>query len=779
MKTYNYFLRILTLIIAFNFQLSIFNCQAQAPQAIPYQAVARDVNGNLIANQNISLRFSLVDQYIIPTTYYQETHSVTTNALGLFTANFGQGAVTIGTFSSIYWGGGFVKYLKVEMDVTGGNSYVDMGSSPLLSVPYSLYSVKSGNGLIDGASFGSTMYWNGGVWDNNTNLYNDGINIGVGTAAPSTKLEVAGTTTTSDLRIINGASSGHILQSDANGNGSWVNPASIIGPEIDPKVGSVMTNKIARWNGVALVDGSVFDNGNVGIGTITPSSKLDVAGTTTTANFKMTSGASENYILQSDATGNASWVNPASVSGAETDPEVSSAATNAVPKWNGAALTDGSIYDNGKVGIGTSVPEFKLSLDNDGGILAKGTFGSGATLTISGIGSRLIWYPKKAAFRAGYSSGNGWDDDRIGDYSFAAGSATRADGSYSTALGNQTWAEGNNSTAMGMYSWAREDYSTAMGFYAHAFGQYSTAIGKETVANGNSSVALGYQTIAGANYSFASGYQSEASGNNSTAMGLASTAEGEASTALGFSTTATGNFSTAMGVYSDASGTHSIAIGDQATASGFSSTAMGYATTASGDNSTALGSHVSTNGREGAFIIGDYSTFDDMYSLNDNGFKTRFAGGYALYSNAATTSGVFLAPGSSSWTTVSDRNKKENFTSINNEDILAKIGAMTLTNWNYKAQAKDIRHIGPMAQDFYAAFHLDGESDTTINTIDIDGINMAAIQALKVRTDELKKAVDKISELTTALANLEQRVNALAKQEEVHAASASIASEIK
>jgi hypothetical protein len=83
--------------------------------------------------------------------------------------------------------------------------------------------------------------------------------------------------------------------------------------------------------------------------------------------------------------------------------------------WSGTALgtagsaggwTDGgaNVYtttSTDKVGIGTSTPEFKLSLDDDGGIMAKGEVYSGATLSVLGTGTRLIWYPRKAAFRAG------------------------------------------------------------------------------------------------------------------------------------------------------------------------------------------------------------------------------------------------------------------------------------------------------------------------------------------------------------------------------------------
>nr|NQU92447.1 hypothetical protein [Bacteroidota bacterium] len=83
------------------------------------------------------------------------------------------------------------------------------------------------------------------------------------------------------------------------------------------------------------------------------------------------------------------------------------------------------------MGIRTSTPEFKLTLDNDGGILAKGTYGSGATLTSTGMGSKMIWYPRKAAFRAGWQLGSEWNDAMIGNYSIALGATTEASGDYS------------------------------------------------------------------------------------------------------------------------------------------------------------------------------------------------------------------------------------------------------------------------------------------------------------------------------------------------------------
>src|SRR5205823_7339699 len=77
--------------------------------------------------------------------------------------------------------------------------------------------------------------------------------------------------------------------------------------------------------------------------------------------------------------------------------------------WTASA---NDIFNNnsGNVGIGTTTPEFRLSIDNDGGIISKGTFGSGNAIATGGAGGRMIWYPKKGAFRAGVVNGTQWDD---------------------------------------------------------------------------------------------------------------------------------------------------------------------------------------------------------------------------------------------------------------------------------------------------------------------------------------------------------------------------------
>jgi hypothetical protein len=111
-------------------------------------------------------------------------------------------------------------------------------------------------------------------------------------------------------------------------------------------------------------------------------------------------------------------------------------------------------------------------------------------------------------------------------------------------------------------------------------------------------------------------------------------------------------------------------------------------------------------------------------------------GGTTFYSNEGQTSGVSLAAGGGAWANLSDRNAKENFTAVNAQEILRRVALLSLTSWNYKSQEKTIRHIGPMAQDFYAAFSM-GEDDHHITTVDADGVALAAIQGLNEKIQDL------------------------------------------
>jgi hypothetical protein len=190
---------------------------------------------------------------------------------------------------------------------------------------------------------------------------------------------------------------------------------------------------------------TVLKSGNVGIGVATPGQKLEVNGKTLTSQLQVGTSTTTGYVLTADASGNATW-QAASEGG-----------------WTDDGTNVYTTASSDKVGIGTSTPEFKLSLDTDGGILAKGTYEEGNTLPTLGGGTRLIWYPRKAAFRAGYVDGTQWDDGNIGDYSTAMGTLTTASGTGATALGYGTTSSGSGTTSMGIDTKAESRCSVAMG----------------------------------------------------------------------------------------------------------------------------------------------------------------------------------------------------------------------------------------------------------------------------------------------------------------------------
>jgi hypothetical protein len=113
------------------------NGAAPLPQGIPYQAAARDAQGQVIADAPVSVRFSLHEGAVDGAVSYSETHALTTNGIGLFNTEFGNGTPEQSAFDSINWAA-TTKFLQVEIDL--GDGYVDMGTTQLLSVPYAFRS---------------------------------------------------------------------------------------------------------------------------------------------------------------------------------------------------------------------------------------------------------------------------------------------------------------------------------------------------------------------------------------------------------------------------------------------------------------------------------------------------------------------------------------------------------------------------------------------------------------------------------------------------------------
>jgi hypothetical protein len=253
-----------------------------------------------------------------------------------------------------------------------------------------------------------------------------------------------------------------------------------------------------------------------------------------------------------------------------------------------------------------------------------------------------------------------------------------------------------------------------------------------TVSGGSRNVASGYDaTVSGGSFNLASGTQSVVGG-------------GYGNQATDFDTTVAGGAgNTAGGTYAAVGGGLSNgAVASYATVSG------GYRNTASGSYSTVPGGSLNQAAADlslaagqratvdpahrGAFLYADASDYD-FHSTAANEFAVRATGGVrfvtGLDGGGGPAIGVALAPGSGSWSSLSDRGLKTNVTPVDGSMILEQLAQLPVSTWSYTGQDPSFRHIGPVAQDFYAAFGV-GEDEAYISAIDADGVALAAIQGL-------------------------------------------------
>ena len=146
------------------------------------------------------------------------------------------------------------------------------------------------------------------------------------------------------------------------------------------------------------------------------------------------------------------------------------------------------------------------------------------------------------------------------------------------------------------------------------------------------------------------------------------------------------------------------------------------------------------------------------------------SGGTIFYTDAALTTGVTLPAGAGAWSSLSDKNVKENIEPLDKSFYLNQLDSIEITKWNYITQDEHIKHIGPMAQDFYKYFQI-GTDSTRINSLDFDGINLLLLQAIYEKTiayenqnktldtleQELEKLIAERKELEALIEQLEKK----------------------
>ncbi len=329
--------------------LVLQSASAQAPQKMSYQAVIRNASNTLVANANVGVKVSILQTTATGTSVYSETHQPTTNTNVLATFEIGNGTVISGNFAAINWANG-PYFIKTETDPTGGTNYTISGTSQLLSVPFALYAASGNPGPQGIQGVPGTTGPQGPI----------GLTGAAGPQGPQGPIGLTGATgpqgipgatgaqgipgsaningTTNRMVKFTNATTGGDSQIVDNGTIVKIQPTNYTGlnPELS-KVEISGSNNSLRLVGSGATYGefgklnfgdidrvfisediddsmqinsfgrTAITGGNVGIGTITPTEKLDVNGKTKTTNLQVTTGAGTGKILTSDVAGNASW----------------------------------------------------------------------------------------------------------------------------------------------------------------------------------------------------------------------------------------------------------------------------------------------------------------------------------------------------------------------------------------------------------------------------------------------------------------------------------------
>lgn len=307
--------------------------------------------------------------------------------------------------------------------------------------------------------------------------------------------------------------------------------------------------------------------------------------------------------------------------------------------------------------------------------------------------------------------GGGWSNAVFADYGTVAGGQT-----------NIVWQNAANSFVGG----GNDNWILQSGA---ALPQYS-AIGAGTgnrVNSGRSFIGAGEDNLANGNRAFVSaGDGNEATGGNAVVVGGSGNVASELNTFVG------------GGSSNQASGSQAAVVG------GSENIAQGQRSFAGGRRAQAL--------HNGAFVWAD-STTTTVQSTATNQFTAQASGGVRFFTNSALTTGVQVAANGGSWSSLSDRHSKQDFSDVDVRDILDRVVDMPIMTWRYQGQDQSTLHLGPVAQDFYAAFGLGGD-ELRIATIDADGVALAAIKGLHA---ELSDRDRRIEVLERELASLRDR----------------------
>jgi hypothetical protein len=575
---------LLTSLLSFVFCL----LSSQIPQGFNYQAIVRNLTGEVIQNQPVKVKVSI--QNLGGTVFWNEEHSLNTTQFGLAAFIVGDGpnvSGTIPSFSMIDWNAQVI-YLRTQVQYPVGGSYSDMGTTQIWSVPYSLVA-KDVEGPVGKLGIRSYETNNDSALFKVINkdgnvvfaVYNEGVRVQVADATKGTKggFAVGGfgsdKAASQPYMMVTADSIRMYLDSDITSKGA---KGGFAVGGFDMSKGPVQPYLNISKDSVRIyIDTDTLTKkpkGGFAVG------GFDLSKGTPHEFFRVTRDSTRVYI-------------------------------NEPAKGTKGGFAVGS-YDMSK---GTVKNFLNVELSED--------------YLIKPSEPRIFWYPLKNAFLAGQVLIQ--HKDSIGVNSTTTGYESRAKGGWSQAMGFMAVARGDYSTAIGKNAFAGKESSFAFGDgvsalnrYSYAFGKgsktqgdYSFALGNAATASGYSSYAFGEGVTAAGSYSYAFGKSSTTGNSYAFAMGNEAAAGGFSSYAFGESTIAANQYSYSFGKGSKAQGDYAFSFGNTATASGANSFALGESVTASFPNSYAFGKGSSaTNSNAIAMGLNASASGSAAFSIN-------------------------------------------------------------------------------------------------------------------------------------------------------------------
>jgi hypothetical protein len=735
----------LTLLSALNSQLSIAFAQGTA---FTYQG--RLQNNGSPASGTYNLTFAVfTDSNGVNQVGSTLTNTATGITNGLFTVvlDFGQGIFT-----------GPPLWLQIGAETNGGGGFTTLAPlQQLTPTPYAIYSPNAGsavsaNGVAAGSVTGAGIAGNSVV--KSLNNLQDAV-----TLAPGANVTITPSGNTLTIASSGGGGGGGSNNWSLTGNSGTTAGIDFLGTTDNQPLELHVNGTLA----FRLVPG-YYGNPNVVGGwqnsvgpyadavTIAGGYGNSASGTAATVGGGYANTANGNYATLGGGIGNYANGTYATMCGGQNNSVAGQHAAVGGGSDNQAGNEYSTVaggYQNINYGIGA----FIGGGGYDGTTFAGNTAAGAASTVAGGLGN--------IAGNTYATVGGGYGNQATGPGSFVGGGGYDGN-SYigNTASGKASTVAGgidNQATAPWATVGGGAVNTSSNGFATVGGGHFNTSGGEDaTVGGGESNQAEGtYATIPGGLNNIAKGYASFAAGQLATANDNNSFVWGDGSRAVAsqgantFTVLAIGGayFYTTPGgvdVVMDSNGDLDFGTTTRQMINLYSSTyGIGvqandeYFRTAGQFYWYLNGSHNNANGNSGGGT--------QLMELDNSG--------NLITKGTVTANGVLLT---------SDRNAKENFASVDSQAVLAKVASLPVTEWNYKTDSKGVQHIGPMAQDFQAAFGLDGTDDKHISVVDEGGVALAAIQGLNQKLqEELNRQDAKNAKLKQQNDSLAQRLNEL------------------